>query len=337
MRFYQLFLMVNEFSTIIEILQYLFCRMIQDPTFTPSLESVDLVPTNRYKRHVFFRIGDEYIYAPCPAYWKIEILEIPQQQEFHCPRKQDHNLLLFIQNLRIMASKRKNISVEFHQLHVLLDQLYQEVEFHCEFCPILEKQVLEMGIKPLEYIKPYYTGFRDPEKDPEELRELLKKHVRCCEIILQQTRNATLQKEILGIIHDCYLSHKKDFEHGLLEGRPVEKVYEKFKQKLQGLLMTRISFIHFKNIDFKEWFKSLFMFQLELQTLDTVASQKKETWAKKILLLLYYLFPENTTTRIESKSLIMDSSAKKKLVPVDLATIQEFHPILRGSCLVYQR
>jgi hypothetical protein len=117
----------------------------------------------------------------------------------------------------------------------------------------------------------------------------------------------------------------------------VEKVYEKFKQKLQGLLMTRISFIHFKNIDFKEWFKSLFMFQLELQTLDTVASQKKETWAKKILLLLYYLFPENTTTRKESKSLIMDSSAKKKLIPMDLATIQEFHPILRGSCLVYQR
>jgi hypothetical protein len=304
--------------------------MIFDINLFIDIYDIELIPVSNLKRGCFFKIDGEYIYTQLPAYWKIKLNIKDNTNYYQCPNKKQHKMMYFLKQIYELSEKRKKTSKNYEQLHILFKQLIEENHFDCKYCPQLEQELKQFG-KDKDLIRDVYCGFR--EREISYYQELIKDHLKFTKILLDQTRSNDIHKKILLILKETFQEFKIQYEDCILNYKSTNKIYEKFKQNIQGKLMTEISFIHFKNIDFKKWFDSLFKFQMELKIYDSDFDiHYKKTLFKKILCLLYILFPEEDLYLIEKYAYVYENKTRYK-IEWDIYDILLYHPFLRGNMI----
>ena len=329
MEFNRFFSFTNEFNTILETLQYTFCKMLWDIHFIPDFNQVYLVESNEPKKHGFFKINSDLIYTPLPGFWEIEYRnEVPKSWE-GCPYQLDHQILNFIQHVYKNAAKRESISLPFKQLAILFQQLEKENKMDCSFCKLRKYEMKELNI-PLLFIEHFYIGFK--ECSIENLTTILKPHLESCNYITEQSRSDAIKKQLMTIVEEVYDQHKSLYESAIFNDEDLDPILDQFKRKLENRLLKLLPFLSLKKINFKEWFKSIFMFQLELKepTQDVVI--KRQELCKKILFLLFHLFPETVPTAEENITcLFYDKDSEPKIFTLTSRELYSYHPMLRGS------
>jgi len=328
MYFYELFLIPNEFMTIIEILEYIFCLMIIDADLILDLRDIELIPVVNKKRCCFFNIEGEYIYTQLPAFWKLKIRNDHDRLN-QCPNRLLHKILDLLNQIHEYSDARSKSCIGFKRLRDLFGRLHQENRFDCSYCPIIEKEIQEYESDAI-YIRDFYSGFR--EMSVEEYKKIIEPHVKYLKIILNQTRSLTIQDRIIRIVRDTYLEYKEDYIGAMMAGRPVEMIHQKFAHHLKAKLMALVTFISFKNIDFTEWFNSIFRFQVNLANTELqFDSAYKKKLFKHIFSLLYLVFPEDIHESIDPEILVFQDYKKKRL-KVCIPDLMFYHPFLRGEC-----
>lgn len=325
MEFINFFYFPNQFQTILEILQYTFCLIMYHKGQCPALDEIHLIPNNKKKRHVFFKIHNDYIYAPIPAKWDI-VLKIKKSKHAHCPYRSDHQFTDLLSEilgaLTILGTEHK----DFKTLHNLFSLILKEFNFKCDFCQRLSIEKSELGF-PLLYIDKIYTSLRNAS--PQRLKEDLNDHVTFSETIARQIRNETLKEHFFKILFNTYFSMKNEFERSLLMNESVTMVYQNFSHTITDLVLQNIPFLQFKNISFEKWFKSLFLFELDLQKRNPLDEDKKNKFCSKTIALMYYLFREECPVEIEPISFIYRGAIQR--MKLDRESLYAYHPLLRGN------
>ena len=333
MEFYRLFSFPNEFNTVLEILEYIFCKMLWQPTFIPDFLQIYVTESNEPKRHIFYKIENDIIYTPLPGFWDVTFKSPDNPKWEGCPSRLDHEMLDLLKNISNYAQTREIVSAPFHQLRILFQQFEKENPLPCSFCRLREYEMKELNI-PLLYLNDFYIGFR--ECSLEKLQEIIKKHVEYCQIITKQSRSPEIQKNLLQIIQSVYYEQKIQYEEAIFNHDLLDPITDQFKRKLENNLLKLLPFLTFKNIDFEQWFKSIFLFQLELKENVSESLIQRQSLCKKILFLLFHLFPESLSD-LKQKQVPCKLYHKKKKEPFIFSTpshaLYAFHPILRGAVI----
>lgn len=327
MEFKNIFYFPNEFNTILETLQYIFCRIIYTENICPLLNEIYLIPNDLNKRHVFFKVQQDYIYAPIPANWDISF-KIKKSKYKNCPNEFDHKLIKLINDLINILEIRKN-DLNFNKLLNLFLQINQEYNFNCKFCNYIYKEKKELGLQDI-FIDRIYISPR--ESDLNQVKESLEFHIRYSEIISNQIRSFDLKKIFFDILFNEYYLYKKDYENALINNEPILNLYNNFKNNITNQVVKIIPFLSFKNIYFDKWFKSIFLFELDLQKNVNKKFKTKLYYSTKIMLLLYYLFEESNNNNMDEKCIIFKEN-KQIIKKINLEKMYEYHPIIRGNCL----
>jgi len=331
MEFSKLFSFPNEFNTIVDSLKYIFCKILYESHVIPDFKNIYLIESNHLKRHLFFKIQNDFIYTPLPAFWDIQFRLAENPKWEGCPSRLDHEILDLIKNIYLHAENREKISIGYFQLRVLFQQLEKENNFGCSYCRLRTFEMNELGY-PILFLNDFYIGFR--ENSVENLQKILKKHIEYCYLITKQSRSPDIQKSLIQIVQDVYYEHKKIYEKAIFNHQPLDPVTDQFKRKLENNLLKFMPFLSFKNIDFKEWFKSLFMFQLELNTTVSESLICREELCKKILFLLFYLFPEDLKDKDKSSvPCLLYNKSESQSFSMNPKTLYSYHPMLRGSII----
>ena len=328
MEFKNFFYFINEFETIIEILQYVFSMIIFSTGICPSLDEIHIIPSHKKKRHVFFHIeNDDFIYAPIPANWDI-IFKIKKSTLGHCPFEYDHKFYSLLKNIIDILTIQKKFHYKFTILYKLFFRIMNEYNFHCVFCEKLEEEIQQLQISPL-YIRDIYKSLKDTKITVEEMKENLFDHLQYSENCNNQIRNPELKQTFFSILFFSYFKYKTQYKKALINHEPIDPIYQNFKNSIINHVIQIIPFISYKNISFEKWYKSLFLFELDLQ--ETIKKSKRcKPFVVKILFLLYYLFDEKISIEFEKDSIIHQ---KDKILFRKTENIYEYHPILRGHCI----
>lgn len=337
MEFSRLFLFPREFQTVIEILEYLFCKMLCDPCLVMEAEGLRIEPTNKPRRHLFWRAGKDILYAPYPGWWKIHCES--RSHWPHCPYRPDHEMVRLFRYIGTACDDRAGRHHGFRKLQGIFQILEKEYAFTgCFYCSQLDKEIKELGY-PTDLVVDYYTGWKEEEGSVESLREILKPHIDYCGMLMGQTRSAIIRRDVLQVLSLIYQNHRMEYESAVLRHADLRLCYEKFSRDIQSALLERVPFLSLKNIDFKAWFRSLFFFQLELRDLSHPETDKRMLFCKKVLFLLYYLFPEEIP---ESEDLeefptcfVIENGKKSMRVTIPGKKLYEYHPMIRGNAALH--
>jgi hypothetical protein len=319
----------DEFMTVIEILEYLFCLMMYQKDLILNLQYIHLKPSTQKKRYCFFYINQEYIYTQLPAFWNIEIKSDSNDYN-HCPNKMHHRMNKLLNQIHVYSGCRSKCSNNFKKLKDLFLQLLQENKLNCMYCPIIEKEIQEFK-DDSRYIRDFYSGFRELNFD--ELKQIIDPHIKYIKMILHQTRSNAIQEKIIIAVRETFFKFKTEFTQTLMDGKHVDFIHQKFAHCMKANLMTLVTFINFKDINFSDWFNSLFKFQLHLTNPEISLNVfEKEKIFMKIFSILYLLFPENNTDSIAPFILVFKENKKIKM-NIILSDLSFYHPFLRGDCL----
>jgi hypothetical protein len=333
----RLFLFPKEFHTVIETLAYLFCRMLHEPSLELDTQNLRIEPSNKPRRHLFWKSAGNILYTPYPAWWKIFCHgEEKKLKKYHCcPYRLDHQMMELFDYIVKSCNDRAAGHHGFRKLQGLFRKLEEEYDFHgCVFCGQLEKEIKDLGY-PVDLLVDYYTGWKEDEGDVEVLREILKPHVEYCEVLMRQTRSAQVRKDLLRMLSRIYEDHKAEYETAVLSHADLRSCYDKFSKDMQSALINRIPFLSLKKIDFDAWFRSLFYFQLELRDLSHPETKNKILFCKKVLFLLYYLFPEEVPEPEELEGypscFLIETGKRPQKLQVPGNKMFEYHPMIRGA------
>jgi len=333
----RLFLFPREFQTVIEILEYLFCRILYDPSLSMDIHKLRIEPSNKPKRHLFWKTGQDILYTPYPAWWKIHCEGSPEKQ--HCPYRPDHEMVELFRYIVTSCNDRAKRHQGFRKLQGLFRKLEEEYAFTgCIYCAQLEKEIKDLGY-PVDMVVDYYTGWKEDEGDVETLKEILKPHIDYCGVLMKQTRSTIIRKDLLHVLSMTYGNHKTEYESAVLRHADLQSCYQKFSRDMQSALLERVPFLSLKNIDFNAWFRSLFYFQLELRDLSHPETEKRVLFCKKVLFLLYYLFPEGLPEADEldgyPSCFLLENGKKPIKLTVSGKTLYEYHPMIRGNAAIH--
>lgn len=328
MEFKNFFYFINEFETIIEILQYVLSMIIFSTKICPSLDEIHIIPSLKKKRHVFFQIeNDDFIYSPIPANWDI-IFKIKKSTVAHCPFEYDHKFYSLLKDIIDVLTIQKKFHNKFNILYKLFFKIMNEYNFQCLFCKQLEKEIQQLKI-PALYIRDIYKSLKHTTITVEEMKENLSHHLEYSEYCNYQIRNPELKQTFFTILFFYYFKYKTQYKKALINNEPTDPIYQDFKNAIINNVIRIIPFISYKNISFEKWYKSLFLFELDLQ--ETKKTNRRcKPFVVKILFLLYYLFDEKISIEFEKDSIIHQ---KDKILFKKTENLYEYHPILRGNCI----
>jgi len=343
----RLFLFPKEFQTVIEVLEYIFCRMLHEPSLELDTRNLRIEPSSKPRRHLFWKSAgsglqdvSDLLYTPYPAWWKILCQEKNNDEEKsktyrHCPYRPDHQMVELFGYIVKSCNDRAARHHGFRKLQGLFRKLEEEYDFHgCVFCAQLEKEVKDIGY-PVDLVEDYYTGWKEEDGDVEVLREILKPHIEYCEVLMGQTRSALVRKDLLRVLSRIYEDHRAEYESAVLRHADLRSCYDRFSKDMQSALIERVPFLSLKKIDFDAWFRSLFYFQLELRDLSHPETEKKILFCKKVLFLLYYLFPEELPEPEDLEGypscFLIETGKRPKKLQVPGNKLFEYHPMIRGA------
>lgn len=347
MRFESLFEIPNQFSTIIESLQYMLGLMIVNEKLIIDANEILLEMSQQPKRHLFFKKNDEYIYIPLPEFWKINFKSIeesiidcsqvdpkeePIVDTFHCPYKIDHEMMNWINKIKKLSEKRHLVSKNFSKLNLLMKIVLKEYKkkifnkLDCDHCVNRSRQIKIIGFPDFMIDRLFIGSLNDSSNED---AKIIEPHINYCNILINQTRNKDMKIEIINNIIDLYYKYKSIYSKNLLDGKNVNDIYLNFRRDLESVLIKKIPFLSFQNIDYEKWFKSIFLFQLEFNEIKKHDYTDKILFCKKLFFLIYELFDED---KRDGVGYIINNS-KKFRIKINNDKLYQYHPILRGLYL----
>ena len=335
MEFISLFLIPQQEDAIVEILQYVFTHMLYKQNTNLILSNIRLQGTDRSRLHFFFHTGEDILYAPGTPYWDIELNYDPSSSRHlytGCPYRQEHFLLAFLNDLQKSCVPRQNAFPVLKRLHRLIQQIGKEMDFECEFCQTREKQLKDLEMER-RLVEPFFHSLVDT--DLENLSTILEPHQKNCEKILKQMRSPSIQEGFLEIVKTTFFNYKTQYESHLLKNLPLQDIYNGFKKTMMDRMMQLTPFVTYHEIQFKDWFRSLFLFQLDLKSPLPEDRSRAMLFCKKIVLLLYYLFQEKMERTLPGIIIVKDKKGKRRMSvsKENMKHLYDFHPVLRGSYL----
>ena len=334
MKYENLFEIPHQIHLIIEILQFILVHMILYPKKIISLPTIELIPTENAKQHLFYMTNEkDILYYSQPALWKIEYHMDKEESHYFCSKSFDHQMIHWMKQCKKLSSIRAS-QCKFHRrlklLFELIIQEYEKINFpqgYCTECHCRDQEMQELNY-PLHMIQKFYKGHRDIQLSV--LQNIIKPHIHICEKLFSQTRSSLTQSIIINVIYKVYMKYKSIYSESLLNHQDITPIIRKFKIDIQEKLIKTIPFISFREIDFEAWFQSLFSFQLELITSSPNESQKV-FYCKKLLLLLYESFPEEIIPTNDYHIFL-----KSQWYPFSISfNIYEYHPLLRGNLILH--
>ena len=172
---------------------------------------------------------------------------------------------------------------------------------------------------------PYQNSFTFPRG----YENFLQHFVSGFHILFQQIEKKEKHSFISDKIYEIFAYYKPQLEKVLMEKNQdrFEFITTDFKKEVHILLDSEFSFVSTKQINFRKWLKSIFMFDLYCEPVSIDCKKSMQT-----LSLLLNLYIENVS--ISENNKIQVSNLQGKVLPynVKVQEINTIHPLLRSSC-----
>lgn len=292
--------------------KYILTQILCQQKIIP-LENIELTyePNKRYLFFLKDQFGD-YHYTESPNHYTIHCKKM--NMDFNC-----QNWFHFLKQL-----------IYYSSLHLKQTAFYKIlIKFHQDEKNKVKKSIRSMDklLKNRHITKemlfqwfPYKSIFLFPEN----YNALLENFSEGYKKIFEQIEKKNQHEYIATKIYDIFSYYRKDLDRAFLEKNDTtfEQIALEFKKEVHILLDGRFSFVCTKQIFFKKWLKSIYLFDVccEPSSFDVFESVQK-------LNLIFYLFQDLSQSHVD-KIIVKGVDESKKL---NMNHLEQVHPMLRGS------